>query len=287
VAFKVLFLGRHGEGWHNVAEAKYGTEAWDVCGIILFFFVVLALPYSTPSPPNPAPSKNQPDQPKQSYYAAQDGVPPLVWSDAHLTPLGATQALAAHHLWAANLPLGLPAPETYYVSPLTRTIQTADLTFSALPLPASHAYAPRIKELAREALGVHTCDRRSRRAEIAAAFPHVAFEEGFAEDDALWRADYREPRSARRYRVARLLDDVFAHDAGVVLSVTSHSGAIKAMLHVMGHREFWLETGGVVPVVVRAERVEGEREVPAWEPSAAPPILDAPPVEDGDGAVAV
>jgi hypothetical protein len=29
-SFKVLFLGRHGQGWHNVAEAKYGTKAWDV-----------------------------------------------------------------------------------------------------------------------------------------------------------------------------------------------------------------------------------------------------------------
>lgn len=29
--FKVLFLGRHGQGWHNVAESKYGTHAWDVC----------------------------------------------------------------------------------------------------------------------------------------------------------------------------------------------------------------------------------------------------------------
>ena len=28
--FKVLFLGRHGQGWHNVAESKYGTKAWDV-----------------------------------------------------------------------------------------------------------------------------------------------------------------------------------------------------------------------------------------------------------------
>jgi hypothetical protein len=28
--FKVLFLGRHGQGWHNVAESKYGTPAWDV-----------------------------------------------------------------------------------------------------------------------------------------------------------------------------------------------------------------------------------------------------------------
>ena len=26
----VLILGRHGEGEHNVAEAKYGTAAWDV-----------------------------------------------------------------------------------------------------------------------------------------------------------------------------------------------------------------------------------------------------------------
>lgn len=29
-SFKVLFLGRHGQGWHNVAETKYGTKAWDV-----------------------------------------------------------------------------------------------------------------------------------------------------------------------------------------------------------------------------------------------------------------
>ena len=27
---KVLFLGRHGQGVHNVAETKYGTPAWDV-----------------------------------------------------------------------------------------------------------------------------------------------------------------------------------------------------------------------------------------------------------------
>lgn len=30
IQFKVLFLGRHGQGWHNVAESKYGTAAWDV-----------------------------------------------------------------------------------------------------------------------------------------------------------------------------------------------------------------------------------------------------------------
>lgn len=30
VVFKVLYLGRHGQGVHNVAEQRYGREAWDV-----------------------------------------------------------------------------------------------------------------------------------------------------------------------------------------------------------------------------------------------------------------
>jgi len=29
VSYKVLFLGRHGEGFHNVAIAKYGQKAWE------------------------------------------------------------------------------------------------------------------------------------------------------------------------------------------------------------------------------------------------------------------
>lgn len=32
--YKVLYMGRHGEGDHNVAEAFYGTEKWDVCYLI-------------------------------------------------------------------------------------------------------------------------------------------------------------------------------------------------------------------------------------------------------------
>jgi len=29
-AYKVLFMGRHGEGYHNAAESYYGTPAWNV-----------------------------------------------------------------------------------------------------------------------------------------------------------------------------------------------------------------------------------------------------------------
>jgi hypothetical protein len=30
VNYKVLFMGRHGEGYHNAAETYYGTPAWNV-----------------------------------------------------------------------------------------------------------------------------------------------------------------------------------------------------------------------------------------------------------------
>jgi hypothetical protein len=30
ITYKVLFLSRHGMGYHNVFEAKVGTKAWDV-----------------------------------------------------------------------------------------------------------------------------------------------------------------------------------------------------------------------------------------------------------------
>ena len=30
IRYKVLFMGRHGEGWHNAAESFHGTPAWNV-----------------------------------------------------------------------------------------------------------------------------------------------------------------------------------------------------------------------------------------------------------------
>jgi len=135
-----------------------------------------------------------------------------------------------------------------------------------------------VKELLREALGVHTCDRRSTASHIKKSFPYVTLEPGFSEEDKLWLADYREPRSARKYRLAQFLDDVFEHDDGVFLSFTSHSGAIGSILEAIGHRKFSLQTGGVIPVFVKAKRVEEKRWKPPHEPSEAPPACDSPPV---------
>ncbi|KAJ4337778.1 putative phosphoglycerate mutase pmu1 [Ascochyta clinopodiicola] len=216
--YKLLFLARHGQGYHNAAETTYGTSAWN------------------------------------STYSRLDGADGKIWADAHLTPLGQQQALAAHSLWASELARGIPAPEKYYTSPLTRALQTADLTFTDLKLPAgSTPYIPVVKERLREVMGVHTCDRRSPASSIAAAFPHAVFEPGFAEADTLWDAEVREPRAARRERVRVLLDEVFTGRETVV-SFTSHCGLIASLMEVVGHRIWGLETGGVVPVLVRAER---------------------------------
>jgi broad specificity phosphatase PhoE len=219
------------------------------------------------------------DQSKQCYYSALDGLNGTTWADATLTPTGRSQATDVASLWTQQIPHGIPLPETYYVSPLTRTVETADLSFSTLNLPEDKPYKPLIKELLREALGVHTCDRRSTKTHIASTFPHLTFEPGFSDADLLWEPDYREPDSARRYRLSQFLDDVFASDANVVVSMTSHSGAIASILEAVGHRKFALETGGVVPVFVNAVRVEGRREVPVKEPSAGPPLCDGPPEE--------
>jgi len=50
-----------------------------------------------------------------------------------------------------------------------------------------------------------------------------------------------------------VLDDLFAHDANTWLSITSHSGEIRSLLRVLGHREFSLGTGAVIPVLVEAK----------------------------------
>lgn len=133
------------------------------------------------------------DYPPQCYWSALDGADGLTWLDAHLTPTGIQQAVDVHGLWSEQLPHGIPPPETFYVSPLTRTVQTADATFKELKLPQGKEYRPLIKELLREALGIHTCDKRSKKSEIENAFPHLTFEEGFSEEDKLWEVDYREP----------------------------------------------------------------------------------------------
>ena len=72
--------------------------------------------------------------------------------------------------------------------------------------------------------------------------------------DELWRADHRETFDEHDVRTRRLLKDVFTHDPHLFVSFTSHSGAIASLLRVIGHVQFKLPTGGLLPVLIKATR---------------------------------
>lgn len=73
----------------------------------------------------------------------------------------------------------------------------------------------------------------------------------------------------RDVRLKTLLDDIFTHDNSTFISLTAHGGAIRSILNVIGHREFALQTGAMMPVFIRAVTKAG----------AGPTIPVDPPIK--------
>jgi broad specificity phosphatase PhoE len=196
------------------------------------------------------------DPTKQSYWAKQEGDEHAHWADSHLTSLGEQQALDVHAFWTSALSQAkVPAPETYYTSPFYRCLQTSWLSFHNLSLPSDKPFAPIVKELLRETNGVHTCDRRGPSSIIRKDFPSYTLEPGLPETDVSWTPDYREKPAEHILREHLCLEEIWAGDEKQFLSLTAHSGTIAAILGAVGHRRFALPTGGVIPIVVKGERV--------------------------------
>jgi broad specificity phosphatase PhoE len=176
-----------------------------------------------------------------------------------LTPNGLAQANKANAYYKSRFENEkLPYFQSYYSSPLKRCVQTANVTFASLNLPRSSPFKPTIKELFRESISIHTCDRRSTKTQIHAYAPNFLFEEGFSETDLLWRGNEDEGETSA-HQVARskiVIDDVFSHDDNTWISITSHSGEIGSILTVLNHQSFSLSTGQIIPVLVKAELVE-------------------------------
>lgn len=193
--YKLLYMGRHGDGYHNDAQAYYGTPAWNC------------------------------------YYSELDGNSTVTWSDAHLSPLGITQALAVNEFWASEIKnQKIPTPQSYYTSPLTRCLQTANYTFNGLDLPARNPFIPEVKEYFREGISGHTCDRRGNETYIHDLFPSYKIEPGFTQDDELWVALHGETSADQAVRSKKVLDSVFSTDPSTYISITSHSGEIGSIL---------------------------------------------------------
>jgi len=215
--YKVVFLGRHGEGYHNVAMAKYTTEEWMSCQTRL------------------------------------NGDGELVWGpDPELTELGVEQAKHAYRAWKAELEYNIPLPEKLYSSPMRRAIKTNQVTFEGLLRPGLKTT---IVENIREKNCVSTCDKRRKKSEIATDFPDYPFEEGFTEEDETWKPEDRETLEELDIRAKKVLDMIFDNDKEQFISITSHHGFIGAFLRVCGHRPWAPSTGGVVPIVLKAEQL--------------------------------
>ncbi|KAG9761607.1 putative GPI anchored protein, partial [Aureobasidium melanogenum] len=216
-AYKLLFIGRHGEGYHNAAQTYYGTPAWNC------------------------------------YWSQQTGNSTNSWQDADLTPNGVAQALKANSFWSQEISQQkIQPPQVFYVSPLTRCLKTANYTFSGLGL---ENFVPTIKELIREGISTHTCDHRSNKTYIHDLFPTWSIESSFTETDELWNGITEESSSAQDYRSKIALDEIFSSSPkdAEVISITTHSGEASSLLRVLGHRSFSLVTGAVIPVFVKAE----------------------------------
>lgn len=181
----------------------------------------------------------------------------VTWADPQLTANGFDQAQKANAYYK-NLyeTQNMPHFESYYSSPLKRCLQTANTTFSTLKVPAKHPFVPTIKELFREGISIHTCDHRSTKSQIAKYMPGWKFEKGFTEKDELWQGTKGETTAHEVARSKTVLDDVFTNDDSTWISVTSHSGAISALLTALNHRAFSLSTGQIIPVLVKAELVK-------------------------------
>ncbi|KAH0580024.1 hypothetical protein H2248_002838 [Termitomyces sp. 'cryptogamus'] len=214
-SFKIFFFGRHGQGYHNVAESKYGTQAWD------------------------------------NYWSKLDGDGELVWGpDSELTVIGEGQAADAQNAWTVEVADGIPLPEKFYCSPMTRALKTCELTFNDLWTEKSES--PTILENCREENGVHTCDKRRTASYIAKTFPRFQLEPGFTEEDLLWDPDSRETKEHIADRAKIVLDHIFENNQEIFISVTAHGGIINGFLASIGRPAYVLPTGGILPVVIKS-----------------------------------
>lgn len=203
----------------------------------------------------------------------------MTWQDAHLTSNGVAQAQTVNNLWARLISTqNIQTPQSYYVSPLTRCLQTANVSFYGLDLPASHRFVPEVKELLREGIDIHTCDSRSNLTYIKASFPGYTIEPGFTEYDLLFRYSTSETPTAQNLRSKTLLDQIFSTDGETWLSFTTHSGEASSLLQVLGHRSFSLSTGAVIPILVEAKTLSGTAPVTTVLPYTSQVVCNAPPI---------
>jgi len=224
--YKVLYMARHGEAVHNIAQTHYGSQCWEC------------------------------------YWSQQPGNGTATWQDAELTVKGHSQVEAAREFWSKGLAVSkFAVPQSFYVSPMARTLITVNETWSTQGIwSEGKRFAPTVKELLRETLNACTCSWRHPKSWIQQRFPSYKFEPGFSEDDTLWRAGIvseGQGSPAQLKRVRALLDDVFSRDTNTFISFTTHGVVINPILAIITHPNpsYNITTGGAIPILIKAVKV--------------------------------
>ncbi|KAI0088466.1 histidine phosphatase superfamily [Irpex rosettiformis] len=208
--YKVFFLGRHGQGWHNVAEAKYGTQAWD------------------------------------DHWSKLNGDDTMIWGpDPLLAPAGIEQALDARKAWQKEIPFGIPVPQRHYASPLKRALDTWKTIFAEDGARVTILEHCR-EEYGEHTCDKRSTLSHLR--DIYPG-PTYAFESGFEEEDPHWSPHERESKLHIASRALNVLDLCFSEDVRDTceqyISVVAHGGIINGFLDVAGRPAYPLPTGGI------------------------------------------
>lgn len=231
VAYKLIFNARHGQGYHNAAVQKYGTDEWN----------------------------------RKWHNMTGDGE--IVWGpDPMLTDLGINQAKENNAAWKKQIADGAPVPSKFYVSPLQRSCHTLVYTWDGIkPLETQ----PKVLEILRETIGVNLCDKRLPKSKVDERFSKHGFNtDDLSEEDDLYTVHTRETLWEQSLRVDEFLQGLFDEDldgntvdkkksvAHTFVLTTTHAGTIRGFITALGHRQFTISTGGMIPCVVKATRVD-------------------------------
>jgi len=222
VRYKVLYLTRHGVGYHNLKSAEVGEDAWN------------------------------------NNWSLKDTDGVTTWFDAFLAPEGETQARELSTFWSTlTSTQGAPLPQTVYTSSLARCLQTTEFVYG--PLFPKEKFHPIIKEDLRERWTLHTCDRRRPRSWIAENWEPKGYvlEDGFTEEDELAKKDERrESDEEHGARKQRALEDVWNTDRREeFVALVCHSMAIRAILAVVGANLFRVREGSSIALLVKGTRM--------------------------------
>ncbi|KAI0014165.1 phosphoglycerate mutase-like protein [Xylariaceae sp. FL0662B] len=225
--YKLVYVIRHGRGVHNVKmdELKIDKDKLE---------------------------EDEDGKPKDwnNYWGYEDGDGKgTIWSDAQLVEKGIGQAKDLAKLWDQSNRNALPLPETVYTSPLARGLETTRLVFQNA---MGEDFRPIIKDGLKERLTGRPCDRRSPRSWIEENYPNYEFEQGFPELDTNWEIRSSETVEDHEARIQKLFEDIFTYDKSTIISFTTHSYTLTAILKIIKHDDFWLAEGAVAPLFVKA-----------------------------------